>query len=132
MCITVGTKDVLARHMRLRTGAAVLLAGLDHAGIATQVCVVLFVCLFVFVVVFVFVFVFVFVVVVMFVVVFLVVVVFVFVVVFVCVFVFVFVFVCVRECSWLRSVRLCVCLLLPPHVHFARVCVSSHSFPHRS
>ena len=128
MCITVGTKDVLARHMRLRTGAAVLLAGLDHAGIATQVCVVLFVCLCVFVVVFVFVFVFVFVVVVMFVVVFLVV------VVFVCVFVFVFVFVfvCVRECSWLRSVRLCVCLLLPPRVHFARVCVSSHSFPHRS
>jgi valyl-tRNA synthetase len=30
-------QDVLARHMRLKTGAAILLPGLDHAGIATQV-----------------------------------------------------------------------------------------------
>ncbi len=35
--LTRTMQDVLARHMRLRTGAAVLLPGLDHAGIATQV-----------------------------------------------------------------------------------------------
>jgi len=34
--LTFTIQDCLARHMRLRTGAAVLLPGLDHAGIATQ------------------------------------------------------------------------------------------------
>jgi valyl-tRNA synthetase len=38
VCHVTSFQDVISRHMRMVSGAAVMLPGLDHAGIATQVC----------------------------------------------------------------------------------------------